>query len=349
MHASPISPPVEFSSATETETTDALSNWQKLVKQYHGADVRRSTWQLINSIGPYLALLAAMYFTLGVSYWLTLLLAIPAAGFLVRIFIIMHDCGHQSFFKSQRANDFWGIVTGLLTFTPYYHWRHQHAVHHSGSGDLDRRGQGDIWTLTVAEYGAASPLEKLTYRLYRHPVVLFGIGPIWNFLITQRFVPKVVNDRQIKSIWTTNAGLLVIVVAISFVIGFRQYVLIQLPVIALAATLGVWLFYVQHQFEETYWAHHEEWDYVTAALKGSSFYRLPRLLQWFSGNIGVHHIHHLSPRIPNYKLEACHKENLVFQQAPTITLWESIMTIRFRLWDEENRRLIGFRELRQIG
>jgi omega-6 fatty acid desaturase (delta-12 desaturase) len=282
-----------------------------------------------------------MYFSLSVSYWLTIALAIPAAGFVVRIFIIFHDCGHGSFFSSRRANNILGFISGLVTFAPYYHWNHKHAMHHASSGDLDRRGIGDVWTLTVREYEVLSKWERLKYRLFRNPLVMFLIGPVYMFLINNRFVNGKANARERFYVYWTNLGIVVMAIIASVVIGLKAYLLIQLPIIIIAGTAGVWLFYVQHQFEGVYWARHENWDFQHAALQGSSFYRLPKVLQWFSGNIGFHHVHHLSSRIPNYYLESCHEALPEFQNVKPLTLWASFKCMKYRLWDEENNKLVG--------
>jgi omega-6 fatty acid desaturase (delta-12 desaturase) len=289
-----------------------------------------------------------MYLSLGVSYWLTLALAVLAAGFLVRGFIILHDCGHGSFFKSQKANDILGVIIGILTFTPYYYWRHDHAVHHASAGDLDRRVVGDIWMLTVKEYLELSRWKRFAYRLYRNPLVMFGIGPIFTFLITYRFAGHTAGKRERRNVYQTNLAILAIVVLMSLTIGVEAYVLVQLPIMMIASAVGVWMFYVQHQFEGVYWERHENWDYVTAALDGSSFYKLPKVLQWFTGNIGFHHIHHLSPRIPNYSLEKCYNENAIFQEIKQTTLLSSLKSLTFRLWDEEPRKLVGFGHVKTL-
>ena len=323
--------------------------WQKVVAEYQQPDALRSWWQVINSIVPYLVLWALMVLSLRVSYWLTLLLAIPAAGFMVRIFIIFHDCGHGSFFKSKRLNTIVGFITGVLTFTPYHQWRHNHAVHHATVGDLDRRGTGDVWMLTVKEYQALPRWKRLGYRLFRNPLIMFIIGPVSMFVFSQRIPVKNAGKRERNSVWWTNLALLGIILAASLTIGFKTYVLVQLPIITLGAAAGVWLFYVQHQFEGVYWARRERWDYLSAALEGSSYYKLPKVLQWFTGNIGFHHVHHVSARIPNYNLEKCHKANPQFQQANTLTLFSSFKTMFLKLWDEDRQRMIGFRELRMAN
>lgn len=324
------------------------SSWRQAVAGFQSPDLRRSVWQLLDTFIPYIVLWILMVRSLEVSYWLTLALAVPAAGFLVRIFIFFHDCGHGSFFKSQRANDILGIITGILTFTPYYSWRHAHAIHHATAGDLDRRGVGDIWTLTVQEYLTAPAWKRIAYRVFRFPLVTFLIGPTVVFLILQRLPIGDKAPRERLSVWATNLALLGVAAAMSLTIGLKAYVLIQLPVMILAGMAGVWLFYVQHQFEGAYWERHANWDFATAALQGASFYKLPRVLQWFSGNIGFHHIHHLSPKIPNYKLQACFEANPIFQQVRPITLASSLKSLGLHLWDEENRRLVGFGHLKTL-
>jgi omega-6 fatty acid desaturase (delta-12 desaturase) len=327
---------------------ESLSNpaeWRALVAPYQRPDLRRSLWQLANTVGPYLALWYVMLQSLASSYWLTLALAVIAGGLLLRIFIIFHDCGHGSFFRSRRANDCVGILAGVLLFTPYYQWRHQHAVHHATTGDLDRRGAGDIFTLTVREYLALSRWGRLRYRLFRHPAVLLGIGPLYSFLITQRFVVPGSARRERMSVYVTNIALAVGVLGMSALVGFPAFLLVQLPIVVVAATAGVWLFYVQHQFEEAYWAEHERWDFAAAALQGSSYLKLPKVLQWFTGSIGLHHIHHLSARIPNYALQRCHDENPQFQTAHVLTLRTGMQTLSLSLWDEEARRMVSFRQL----
>lgn len=319
---------------------------QKIIRRYRQPDARRSWFQVINSVGPYVLLWILMIVSLNYSYWITLLLAIPAAGFMVRIFIIFHDCGHGSFFKSQRLNDSLGIITGLITFTPYYRWRHDHAIHHATAGDLDRRGTGDVWTLTIDEYQDLPRLKRLAYRLVRNPVIMFTIGSLGMFLIGHRFPSSKDGAREWQSVHWTNLALAGIAALMTALIGIRAYVLIQLPILMLATSAGVWLFYVQHQFEGVYWERHENWDFVSAALKGSSFYKLPKLLQWFTGNIGFHHIHHYNPGIPNYFLEDCQKKIRFFQQVKPITLRTSLKALNFRLWDEQNRRLVGFPKLK---
>jgi omega-6 fatty acid desaturase (delta-12 desaturase) len=321
----------------------ATPAWKKVVARYQQPALGRSLWQLLNTLVPYAAAWGLIYWSLEVSYWLTAALIVLAAGLLVRVFVIFHDCGHGSFFKSRKANDVLGVITGVLTFTPYYHWRWEHALHHSSAGDLDRRGTGDVWTLTVGEYLQASRGKRLAYRLARNPFILFLLAPLFLFLIKQRFPSSKAAPRERNSVAWTNLALLAVAAAAGSLFGLGTYALCQLAILAVAATAGVWLFYVQHQFEGVYWERAGEWDYCAAALRGSSFYKLPRVLQWFSGNIGFHHIHHLSPRIPNYHLEDCHQAEPLFQTVKPVTLLSSLKSLTFRLWDEQGRKLVGFR------
>ncbi|HYV27712.1 MAG TPA: fatty acid desaturase [Candidatus Eisenbacteria bacterium] len=324
------------------------AGWKDIVARFQKPAVWRSIWQIVNTLVPYAGLWYLMYRSLAISYWLTIPLIVLAGGFTVRIFIIFHDCGHGSFFKSRLANDIWGFITGVLVFTPYYHWRWEHATHHATSGDLDRRGMGDVWTLTVQEYLEASRWKRFAYRLARNPFVLFLIAPLFVFFIWQRFPKPDAAPRERHSVQWTNLGILSLAVALSYAFGFEAYFIIQFAVMSVASSVGVWLFYVQHQFEGVYWERGDDWDYATAALKGSSFYKLPRILQWFSGNIGFHHIHHLSPRIPNYKLEECHHSDPLFQAVKPVTLIGSLKSFTFRLWDEQRRKLVGYGHLKTI-
>jgi len=301
-----------------------------------------------NTLVPYGLLWYLMYLSISVSWWLAVPLAILAGAFLVRLFIIHHDCGHGSFFKSRTANHILGFLTGVLTFTPYHQWRWEHALHHATSGDLDRRGTGDVWTLTVQEYLEASRWKKFAYRLARNPMILFLIAPIFVFVIKHRFPNLKATKRERFSVYWTNLAMLGMAAALSLAFGLKAYLILQLIVVSVAGSAGVWLFYVQHQFEGVYWGRGEEWDYATAALQGSSFYKLPKVLQWFSGNIGFHHIHHLSARIPNYHLEKCHDSEPLFQSVKPITLIASLKSFTFRLWDEQQKRLVGYRALRNI-
>jgi omega-6 fatty acid desaturase (delta-12 desaturase) len=310
--------------------------------------LRRGIWQIANTLLPYIALWGLMIWTLGISYWLTLALAVPAAGFLARLFIIFHDCVHGSFVGSARANRFLEFLTGALTFTPFRQWRRQHALHHATSGDLDRRGAGAIWTMTVEEYVAAARWKRLSYRIVRCPLVLFGVAPLYLFLIHHRFPSRAVGKRERRGVHWTNLALLVIVALMSLTIGIKAYLMIQIPVLLFAGAAGIWLFYVQHQFEGVYWERRSAWNFAEAALRGSSYYKLPRVLQWFSGNIGFHHVHHLSPAIPNYNLERCHEECDEFRRVKPLTLWSSLSSLRLHLWDEQRKKLVAFARLKAV-
>jgi omega-6 fatty acid desaturase (delta-12 desaturase) len=299
---------------------------------------------LATSVVPYLVLSVAMYFALGVSYLLVLAIAIPASGFLVRTFILFHDCSHGSFLPSRRANLWLGTLLGLLVYSPFLRWRHDHAIHHATSGDLDRRGGGDVRTLTVSEYLALPARARLGYRLFRNPVVMFGIGPIVALLVGPRLVARTARPRMRRSVLGTNVALAALIAALCWLIGWREFLLVQAPTVLLAGSAGIWLFYVQHQFEDAYWENAESWSYADAALRGSSYLKLPKLLQFFSGNIGLHHVHHLSARIPNYNLQRAHDENPIFHDVPVLSLRDGLRSVRLKLWDEERGRLVTFAE-----
>lgn len=306
----------------------------------------KALWQLVNSVVPYLLLWMAMVYALEVSYWLVVPLAILAAGFLARLFIIFHDCGHASYFRSKRANLVTGIIAAFLNLTPYLHWRWQHALHHGTSGDLDRRGAGDIWTLTVREYLESTRWKRVAYRLVRNPLVLFVIAPLYVFVVHHRLTARTAPARERRSVHLTNWALLAAAIVMSLVIGLKAFLLIQLTVSAIAGAMALWLFYVQHQFEGAYWSRGKDWDYTAAALQGSSFYKLPGILQWFTGNIGFHHIHHLNPRIANYHLESCHNADPCFKAIKPVTLMKGFKSLNLRLWDEQHHRFVGFGHLR---
>ena len=314
--------------------------------RYKASGWGRAAWQLTNTLIPYFALMVLMYLSLRWSYLVTLALALPAAGLMVRLFIISHDCGHGSFFRSKRANDRWGRVAAFLSWTPYDYWRKEHAKHHSTAGNLDRRGIGDIWTLTVSEYKASHWALRLLYRFYRNPFVLFVIGPTFTFTIGYRFPSRWAGKSERRSVHSTNLLMIGLLALAHLTIGLKAFLLIQLPVIAVASAAGVWIFYIQHQFEDVYWEETATWDFFKQAIEGSSYYRLPRVLQWFTGSIGYHHVHHLSPRIPNYRLEKCHRENPLFHRASLLTLRTSLKSLRFRLWDENTRKMVDFSALR---
>lgn len=335
-------------SASNMTSREAVAKWKAVVAEYQKPNAWRASWQIVNTVGSYVALWCLIYLSLTVSWWLTVPLAILAGGFLIRIFIIFHDCGHGSFFKSHAANATWGFITGVLTFTPYYHWRWEHAVHHATTGNLERRGVGDVWTLTVEEYLASSRWRKFAYRLARNPLVLFLVAPLYLFLIRQRLPSSEARPREKASVMIMNFAVFSVAAGLVAVFGFFPWLIIQLIVIGVAGSCGVWLFYVQHQFEDAYWERDEDWDYTTAALQGSSFYKLPRVLQWFSGNIGFHHIHHLSARIPNYNLERCHRSDPMFTEVEPLHLFASLKSITYRLWDEQSSKLVSFAHLKRL-
>jgi acyl-lipid omega-6 desaturase (Delta-12 desaturase) len=323
--------------------------WMTIVAKYKNPSVAISAWQLASCYVPYIALWVLMYISLSYSYWITLALAPVAGAFLMRVFIIQHDCGHTSFFKSRKANDIVGFICGVLTFTPYEYWRTGHAMHHATSGDLDFRGFGDVETKTVKEYLASNKWQRLGYRLYRNPLVMFGPGPLYMFVINQRTpfaIKSATTKKSARGLIYTDLALLAVIIGLSLLIGFKNYLLIQLPIAWVAGSIGISLFYVQHQFDDAYWRYHPEWDYTEAALSGSSYLKLPRILQWFTGNIGLHHIHHLSPKIPNYLLERCHNENPDLQNVPMFDMRGGlkILASQLALWDEDQQKLITFKQ-----
>ena len=317
---------------------------KQILNRYQQPNTWRSIWQLANTLLPNLLLLVLMYYSLQVSYLLTLALSIPTAGFMARTFIIFHDCGHGSFFNSRKANDVTGIICGILTLTPYYYWRHSHAIHHATAGDLDRRGTGDVMTLTLQEYQSLSRPRQWFYRFVRHPLVMFTFGAFLVFTVGHRFYKPGTGKRERWSVHYTNLILAAILFGVISWIGWKAYLMIHIPVLFFMCSAGVWLFYVQHNFEGTYWERNERWDFFKAGFQGSSFYKLPAVLQWFTGNIGFHHIHHLNSRIPNYWLPKCYRENPVFHVRP-LTLLSSLRSARLRFWDEQNRCMVGLEAL----
>jgi omega-6 fatty acid desaturase (delta-12 desaturase) len=325
--------------------------WRRILGPYGGADLRRSVGQILTSAVPFFVCWYAAYRALSVGYWLTLIIAVPTAGFVMRLFLIQHDCGHGSFFKSQKVADLVGFWLGVATLTPYRYWRKTHAYHHAHSGDLGFRGLGDVDTITLSEYRKKFFFGRLRYRLYRHPFVLLGLGGFFVFALKHRYPWDIPRrwKREWASVWKTNAVLVAIVVLLGLTIGLKAALLVHLPVLMLTGTVGVWLFYVQHQFEDTYWNEHTEWSYFDAGLQGSSYLVLPKPLQWVTASIGIHHVHHLSARIPNYRLQQCLDENPQLQQVTRITIWDGIKTLSLALWDEESRRLISFREARRLA
>ncbi len=319
--------------------------------RYREPSAWRSLFELAISAGALAILWTAMWFSLDIGYWLTLLIAIPAAGFLMRLFLIQHDCGHGAFFRHRALNDWLGRTLGILTLTPYDVWRRAHAVHHATTGNLDRRGMGDIGTITVREYKARSWYGRMAYRLYRHPLVMFGVGPAFVFIIQQRLPTGMMRDgwRPWVSSLATNAAIAIVVVLMMWLVGPLHFLLVQTPIVLVTASAGVWLFYVQHQFEGARWANNEGWDFHEAALHGSSHYDLPPVLQWFTANIGLHHIHHLSSRIPYYRLPQVLRDRPDLADVSRVTLLESFATVRLALWDEDGQRLVSFREARELS
>lgn len=322
------------------------TRWKKDMNPHVNPDLRKSIWQLVNSIIPFILLWGLAYTSITVSIWIALALTIPAAGFLVRIFIIFHDCCHQSFFADKKANAVVGTITGILTFFPYAQWKNEHSIHHATSGNLTRKGTGDIWTLTTTEYAALSPGRRLGYRLYRNPLVMFGLGPIYLFLMGYRMNRKGAKRQERINTHFTNAMLAGLMGLLCWMLGWKEVLLIQGAILYLSGVAGIWLFYVQHQFEGTYFEHAVEWDYVSAAIHGSSYYKLPRVLQWMTGNIGFHHIHHLDPQVSNYNLQQIHESNAAMQAVPAIGFRLSLRALRYRLWDESSKRFVGFRGLK---
>lgn len=330
--------------SSENKNTEA-NPWiviNKNIEKYLKPSLGRSIWQITNTFIPYIGLWILIVYSLSVSYWLTAFLIILAAGFLVRLFIIFHDCGHGSYFKSQKINRMVGMFFGILAFTPYDKWHNQHMKHHGTVGNLDKRGVGDVWTMTKEEYQASNKSRRLKYRIYRHPLIMFGIGSLYVFLIQNRLTRKEMTRKEKLNVYFTNAALLFIVVAMSLTIGFGTFVIIQLSILYIAAISGLWLFYLQHQYEDVSWFRTKDWNYRTVAMEGSSFVKFPKLLQWFSGNIGFHHIHHLNARIPNYYLNKCYRENKIFKEVKPVTFLLAMKSLRLRLWDEQIQKMVTF-------
>jgi omega-6 fatty acid desaturase (delta-12 desaturase) len=347
----PISPSLECSSdrGSGSQALPAEAGPSHSLTPYARADLGRSLLAVATSVVPFLALWWCMYVALSVSYLLVLALAIPTAGFLVRTYILFHDCAHGSLLSGRRANAFLGSVLGLIVFTPFARWRHDHVVHHATAGDLDRRGTGDVPTLTVAEYNARSWRARLGYRLFRNPVVMFGIGPIYAMLLMPRWAPRSANSRIQRSVWRTNLALVLVVGGLCWLLGWRDFLLVQAPLVMLAGGTGIWLFYVQHQFEKTYWERPQDWSFTDAALRGSSYLDLPKVLQFFTGSIGLHHVHHLNPKIPNYNLQRAQDGNAILQSVPRLTLGDGLRSVRLKLWDEDAARLVTWAEVKRSG
>jgi len=323
--------------------------WAERLRTYARPSTPRGLFQLAVTGALLVAIWAAMALTLEYGYWIALLLAVPAAGLVVRLFMIQHDCGHYSFFRSRWANDLVGRAIGLLTLTPHTYWRDAHSIHHATSGNLDARGIGDVTTLTVAEYAALPWWRRLAYRFYRNPVVLIGIAPTYIFVFKFRLPVDLLRRRWrlLPDVLLSNLLSAVIVVTIGLFVGFGTFAMVQVPITVLSATIGVWLFYVQHQFEETHWAKEGAWDFHTAALEGSSYFHMPAVLRWFTANIGAHHVHHLCSRIPNYRLADCLRRYPELRQMNRVTLWQSVKCLPLTLWDEEQGRLVSFRAMKR--
>jgi len=321
---------------------------RKSVVPFAKSDRKTSIIQLINSILPFFLLWFLSYQSLAVSIWLSLAISIIAAGFVVRIFIIFHDCTHMSFFRNGKANRIVGTITGIITHFAYEKWKRAHSIHHATSGNLDKRGTGDVWVMTVEEYKHASFWERLSYRLYRNPIIMFGLGPAYLFLISNRFNRKGAKRKERMNTWFINLSIGVIYALLIWAIGWQSFLFVQLPILFIAGAAGIWLFYVQHQFEDSYFENEDEWDYVKAAVDGSSYYKLPKVIEWLTGSIGYHHVHHLSPKVPNYNLEKAHESTPPLHQATTITLLTSLQSIRFRLYDQASRSFVSFKEYKAL-
>lgn len=312
------------------------------LSEFREASLSKSLWQLSSTLIGFVGLWALVWFSLRSSSYLATVLLVPlAAGFLLRLFVLAHDCGHGSFFRSKRANSIVGSLLGVLTFTPYHRWRKHHAIHHATNGDLDRRGSGDVHMLTVREYAQLSPRQQFAYRVHRHPLVLFGIGPLIYFVVLQRFVwePREWKLER-RSVHWTNLGIAACIAGMCWWVGPWTFLAVELPIVTLASSAGVWLFYVQHHYEATYWRRRSEWGFVAASLHGSSYYCLPRVLQWITANIGLHHIHHLDSQIPNYRLQECLDRNPALRGLGRLTLWESLGCAVLKLWDEDAGRMV---------
>ena len=321
---------------------------RKFIAPFEGSDVKASVRQIMNTIPPFIISWVLAYLTLDISIWLTVAFSAIAAGFVVRTFIIFHDCTHGSFFKNKKANAVVGTITGILTLFAYEKWKREHSIHHASSGNLDKRGVGDIWVMTIEEYVEASKWERFKYRMYRNPLVMFGFGPLFLVLISSRFNRKDARKKERNNTYLINISLVVIYSLLIWAIGWQAFVIVQGLTMFIAGALGIWLFYVQHTFEDSYFEDESEWDYVKAAVEGSSYYKLPKVLQWVTGNIGFHHVHHLSPRVPNYNLEKAHESTPPLQQATTITIKSSLKSLRFKLYDAKNKTFVTFGDIKHL-
>lgn len=329
-----------------TQTDTPKVNLQKVVRPYTKISDAKSWWQVANTIIPLVIVCVLAYKALAVSALLAFALSFLGSLFIVRTFIIMHDCGHGSFFNSAKTRDIVGTITGIISSTPYRQWTREHAAHHQDSGNLDKRGRGDIWTMTLREYQEASWLEKVGYYLYRHPFVTFIIGPLFIFQVRHRFTLKTDGPEEKRNLYFTNVVMAAIVLGFGSWLGFKSVLMIYVPMVFFAEFFGCLLFYVQHQYEDTYWQNTKQWNYNVAAMEGCSYLNLPKVLQWFSGNIGFHHIHHLNHRVANYNLQACYDENEVFQNCTILTMKDIIPCIRMKIFDMERGQLLTWKQVR---
>ncbi len=318
------------------------------VAPYAKSDKRKSIFQLVNTIPPLFILWYVSYEMLQISFWLMLPFAVVASGFVVRTFIIFHDCTHGSFLKGRKANDIVGTITGVLTLFSYEKWKREHAIHHASSSNLDKRGVGDIWVMTIDEYVDASKWERFCYRLYRNPLVMFVLGPLYLVLISSRFNRKDARRKEKMNTYLTNIILVLLYAGLIALVGWQSFMIVQGTIMFVAGALGIWLFYIQHTFEDSYFEEESEWDYVKAAVEGSSYYKLPRVLQWVTGNIGFHHVHHLSPRVPNYHLEEAHNSTPPLHKATTITLKSSLASLKYKLYAPEQKNFVTFAEVKPL-
>jgi len=327
---------------------EKVKQLRKDVAPYTKANNKKSIMQLINTLVPLVVFWTLSYVSLSVSVWLTLLFSIIASGFLVRTFIIFHDCTHGSFFHNKKWNDTIGTITGILTLFPYEKWKREHSIHHATSSNLDKRGVGDIWVMTVDEYVNASKWERLKYRLYRNPFILFGLGPLFLILIANRINEKGANRKEKRNTYITNFMIILIYGLMIYFMGWIAFLLVTGVMVYVAAALGIWLFYIQHTFEDSYFEEESDWNYVKAAVEGSSYYKLPPLLQWLTGNIGFHHVHHLAPRVPNYNLEEAHESTPPLQHATTITLRTSLRSLKYRLYDPKVKNFVTYKSIHHL-
>jgi len=321
---------------------------RKFVAPFEKADVKASVRQLVNTIPPAILFWFLAYQALDISIWLTIALSAVTSGFIIRMFIIFHDCTHGSFFKNKKANAIVGTFTGIMTLFAFEKWKREHSIHHASSGNLDKRGVGDIWVMTIEEYVEASKWERFKYRMYRNPLVMFGLGPIFLILISSRFNRKDARKKERNNTYLTNICIVVLYALLIWATGWQSFVIVQGITMFIAGALGIWLFYIQHTFEDSYFEDESEWDYVKAAIEGSSYYKLPKVLQWVTGNIGFHHVHHLSPRVPNYNLEKAHDSTPPIQMATTVDIKLSLKSLRYKLYDEKNKRFVSFGDIKHL-